>query len=344
MVHKNEISSGLSTPSDGSALPHSSWAKTDRARKQHYNAVSRPLRRVLCVDDSAAIQKVMKLALEGQGYAVQAVSSVAEMTRCLKHENYDLVICDGQIAGSATQHKLKELKQSLAGEIQLIILSGSYDGIDKAAYSQAGFAHVLAKPFSCADVLTQVRLLVPPLVPDGDDESCRGASQYDARPAPHRGQSTHSPAQGNKRMARRHPQHTSQHQQPFWPEPYVGAADLWSDHHSQADQDSHQPHLYKRDDDVAELAEAADHDDTDDTKGLSVASSLSPSLQLSALELDLVAAEVLGRISKNLSQQIHQELAKMVSQNIQKNIRTLIREELESLADRRSTFAAGKMK
>ena len=340
MAHEYKISSGVPTISDGSVLSPSLWSKSGSANV-HHDAVSRPLRRVLCVDDSEAIQKVMKLALKDQGYAVQAVSSVVEMTRCLKHNSYDLLICDGQIAGSATQHKLKELKQSLAAETQLIILSGSYDGIDKVAYGQAGFAHVLAKPFSCADVLTQVKSLVPPLVSDGADESRQGASQYDAHPARHRVQSIHSPVHGSDRSEHVNAP-TAKDQQPFWPEPYVGAADLWADHGSHA---THGTSQHKRDDNLAELSESASYGDSKAVGSvLSSSSAPLPAMRLSAMELDLVAAEVLERIAKSLSQQIHQELAKMVSQNIQKDIRSLIREELESIADRRSTFSISKIK
>lgn len=271
-----------------------------------------PLPKILCVDASEAIQKVLKLALADQGYELCVVSSLAQMLEQLKRTQYEVLICDGHIAGAAKEGGLKALGGG-ATLPQLIVLSGSYDQMAKEDYHQIGFEHVLTKPFSCADVLTLVRSLVPeppapaapatnpslPTIPIQRWQKPAASTLHPAPPQPSRGVDP-SP-------------------EPAWPEPYPGAASLW------ADSAGPSPQSYAQD--GAEPVKAT---------SARMGAAARP---VSAAELEWLAAEVLQRISTQVAAQIERELAKMVAQNIQTDIRSLIREELESLAERRSSFS-----
>lgn len=282
---------------------------------------------ILCVDDSEAIQKVLKLALADQGYELCVVSSLAQMLGKLKGVQYDVLICDGQIAGAAQEGGLKALGGSAASP-QLIVLSGSYDQMSKEDYHQAGFEHVLAKPFSCADVLTLVRSLVP----EPDVPSLPAMAAEDARLPTIPIQRQQRPAAGSvnpsltadKRAADASPSSAAS-----WPEPYPGAASLWTD--AAAGLPAYQP--------LSHDGTRAARDGVGTEPVQRAPARMAGPRRLSAGELEWLAAEVLQRISTQLAAQIQRELAKMVAQNIQTDIRSLIREELESLAERRSSFS-----
>lgn len=112
---------------------------------------------VLLADDSLAIQKVMKLALDGH-YELKVVNSMSQIIGLLNQHSYELLICDGTIAGSSTATKLSQIKQQFPS-MQILILKGSFD---HHFFDQAdGFDHVLSKPFSRADVVKAVRSLIP---------------------------------------------------------------------------------------------------------------------------------------------------------------------------------------
>ena len=273
--------------------------------------------RILLADDSSAIQKVIKLSLRDHPYEISVVSSMEDLQAQLNREDYQLLICDGEIAGKHTLSQLKQLKKTYGDHsLTMLILRGSFDSLDVAAYREAGFAHVLSKPFTVAEILEGVRALTP---------SPR------SQPAGAGGETTDS-----------HPNKASAS---FWPvassdpsingavgamiEPFPEASTLWQSSSSAGEKlstigDSE--------------AEGTEDNQTDASHKPSYEGAITGRASLTSLDLDLIAAEVTSRVKLAMQKEIQLELSRFVKGHVKKELRTLIREELESIANQRSRF------
>ena len=50
--------------------------------------------KILIIDDEANLRELLRIVLEGEGYATQQASTVAEAHQHLAREKFDLVLCD----------------------------------------------------------------------------------------------------------------------------------------------------------------------------------------------------------------------------------------------------------
>ncbi|MCY4443540.1 MAG: response regulator [Proteobacteria bacterium] len=298
---------------------------------------------LLLADDSSAIQKVITLSLQKSAYSVVVVSSFEDLKSELKRKSYALLICDGKLSGLRSAEMLKEVVQSYSS-LKVLMLKGSYDGYDEQAFCDAGFDHVLAKPFSMADIASHVASLVPltdhqhnHLPPTDSQLSRHGATAV-----------ADSSSASSFQVALREPD--SRWQKAF--EPYPGShqvmthqvrdyskgsknlkgqeqqqkkarEDLERYGLSEPSKDTREPHR----DDVPSSA---------DTSVPSLSSQALSSQALSSLDMDLIAAEVYSRLQAGIKKEIYHQLEVMVRGGVEKDIKELIREELQKLAEERS--------
>ena len=117
-----------------------------------------PSPRILLIEDDAAVQDVMQLVLEAEGYAVVVSRTRAEATALLAAVTFDLVITDGfsQVPQAVVTNTLDVLTAAGATPVALF----SAHRIDVAAAHAAGFRDLLAKPFDVETLERQVRTLL----------------------------------------------------------------------------------------------------------------------------------------------------------------------------------------
>ncbi len=114
--------------------------------------------RVLVVDDEIAIQRFLRVALNGEGFIVLEAGTGQEALQALAVERPDLVLLDlglPDIDGVEITRRLREWSQ-----VPVIILSVREQETDKIAALDAGADDYLTKPFGVGELLARIRTVL----------------------------------------------------------------------------------------------------------------------------------------------------------------------------------------
>jgi two-component system KDP operon response regulator KdpE len=114
--------------------------------------------RVLVVDDEVAIQRFLRVALNGQGFVVSEAATGQDALQALMLERPDLMILDlglPDMDGVEVTRRLREWSQ-----VPVIILSVREQEVDKIAALDAGADDYLTKPFGMGELLARIRTVL----------------------------------------------------------------------------------------------------------------------------------------------------------------------------------------
>jgi two-component system KDP operon response regulator KdpE len=114
--------------------------------------------RVLVVDDEIAIQRFLRVALNGQGFVIIEAANGRDALRALTLERPDLVILDlglPDMDGLEVTRRAREWSQ-----VPIIILSVREQEVDKIAALDAGADDYLTKPFGMGELLARIRTVL----------------------------------------------------------------------------------------------------------------------------------------------------------------------------------------
>jgi two-component system KDP operon response regulator KdpE len=114
--------------------------------------------RVLVVDDEVAIQRFLRVALNGQGFVVSEAATGQDALQVLMLERPDLMILDlglPDMDGVEVTRRLREWSQ-----VPVIILSVREQEVDKIAALDAGADDYLTKPFGMGELLARIRTVL----------------------------------------------------------------------------------------------------------------------------------------------------------------------------------------
>lgn len=115
----------------------------------------------MVVDDDPVIQKLVRLNLEMQGYAVITAGDGLECLAKAGGENPDVVILDVMMPGLSGLEALRALKADPAtAAIPVLLLSAKAQPSDLAEGRTAGADDYLAKPFDPEDLVQRVGRLI----------------------------------------------------------------------------------------------------------------------------------------------------------------------------------------
>lgn len=114
--------------------------------------------RVLVVDDEVAIQRFLRVALNGEGFVVREAATGKDALLALAMERPDLVLLDlglPDMDGVEVTRRLREWSQ-----VPVIILSVREQEVDKIAALDAGADDYLSKPFGMGELLARIRTVL----------------------------------------------------------------------------------------------------------------------------------------------------------------------------------------
>jgi two-component system KDP operon response regulator KdpE len=114
--------------------------------------------RVLVVDDEVAIQRFLRVALNGEGFIVLEAATGQDALVALTLERPDLVLLDlglPDMDGVEVTRRLREWSQ-----VPVIILSVREQETDKIAALDAGADDYLTKPFGVGELLARIRTVL----------------------------------------------------------------------------------------------------------------------------------------------------------------------------------------
>jgi len=105
-------------------------------------------KKILVADDSLTIQKVIRLALSGDGYEIQTVSDGKEALEQASLFRPDIFIIDVSLPiYDAYQVREQLIKKPDLKNIPVILMSSAFEKVDETRSKQLGFAGHLIKPF-----------------------------------------------------------------------------------------------------------------------------------------------------------------------------------------------------
>ena len=117
--------------------------------------------KVLVVDDSLSVRKVVEKALEGRGLQVLAAASGSEAIEMLERDRPDVVICD-VILPDKDGYQICQYVRSHAvmGATPVLLISGIDNGTVQARAAEVRSDEVLFKPFGVDDLVRKIDRLL----------------------------------------------------------------------------------------------------------------------------------------------------------------------------------------
>ena len=109
-------------------------------------------KKILVIDDSEAIRKMMEVKLQDQGHQVEfAVTGEDGLTRAQAQE-FQLIFLDVMLPGINGYEVCRRLKREIRVRCPVILLTSKSSRIDKLRGSLASADHYLTKPLEIADL------------------------------------------------------------------------------------------------------------------------------------------------------------------------------------------------
>lgn len=116
-------------------------------------------RRILVADDSSTIQKVIKIAFSRFDVEMVEAGSYIEALAAIARGVPDALIADASLPGAQGPNDFAKLQTESRGAPTLL-LAGTYEAVDEAAFRRAGFQHFLKKPFESGDLVAIIERLL----------------------------------------------------------------------------------------------------------------------------------------------------------------------------------------
>ncbi len=126
--------------------------------------------RILVVDDSATMQKVVRIALSRFDVAVVAAATIIEALSEVSKTSPDLIIIDALISGTRSLDDLKSLATE-AKNCPFLLLVGTHQNINEGDYRSCGFKAFLRKPFESADMVVSIAKTLGRSLPQSGGET-----------------------------------------------------------------------------------------------------------------------------------------------------------------------------
>lgn len=109
----------------------------------------------LIIDDEVPIRRLLRVALEGAGYAVQEAETGSHGLQAIAHVRPDVILLDlglPDMDGLTVLQRLREWSQT-----PVVVLTVRDDEQDKVAALDRGADDYVTKPFSTAELLARLR-------------------------------------------------------------------------------------------------------------------------------------------------------------------------------------------
>src|SRR5687767_3053390 len=118
--------------------------------------------KVLVIDDSVSVRKVVERALAGRQIDVVTAASGEEGMERLDTEHPDIVVCD-VVMPDRDGYEICEFvkRHATLGRTPVLLMSGIVNDEVRDKATQAGSAGVLAKPFAGEDLVRHIEALLP---------------------------------------------------------------------------------------------------------------------------------------------------------------------------------------
>ena len=115
------------------------------------------MKRILVIDDEAAILDVLRLVLECEGYEIDTLASGERLNDSMRQHKPDVILLDFSLPGETGDRIARRLKsQDDTKNIPIIMLS-AHHAVEPIAFA-SGVNAFLPKPFSIDDLVKTIEL------------------------------------------------------------------------------------------------------------------------------------------------------------------------------------------
>ncbi len=134
-------------------------------------------RRVLVVDDEAAIRELVGSYLRAEGFeVVEAIDGEDALARFVEHP-VDVVVLDLRLPAMSGLDVLREIRRT--SSVYVIVLSARAEESDKLVGLELGADDYVTKPFSPRELVARVRAVLRRERDDDTSESTDGVVRFD---------------------------------------------------------------------------------------------------------------------------------------------------------------------
>jgi len=113
-------------------------------------------RKILVVDDSPTLRKLLRFYLQKKGYAVEEAHNGRVGLKCISRETFDLIILDMAMPIMNGAQVLEELKEMDDFKTPILILSADKEEESKATGISLGASYYMTKPFKPPEVVERI--------------------------------------------------------------------------------------------------------------------------------------------------------------------------------------------
>lgn len=130
-------------------------------------------RRVLIVDDDAALRQLLRLTLPAEEYRLLEAADGQEALEIVERQKPDLVLLDWRMPSRSGEEVLAELK-AFFPEVPVVVLTAEIEARHRMVAETLGADVFLTKPFSPLQLLDTVERLLTVAAPSAHTPSVAG--------------------------------------------------------------------------------------------------------------------------------------------------------------------------
>jgi DNA-binding response OmpR family regulator len=117
-----------------------------------------PAHRIVAVDDEESLLKVVRYALEHEGFEVHTASDAAGGAFLFEEVHPDLMILDVMLPGKSGLDLARDIRQ--LSNVPIIMLSARGDEVDRILGLEFGADDYVTKPFSPRELVSRVKAIL----------------------------------------------------------------------------------------------------------------------------------------------------------------------------------------
>ena len=119
------------------------------------------MERIYIIEDDENIMNLLKIALEGFGYAAEGFETAEEGLARMREEKPDLVIFDWMLPGMDGTEAIKEVRNTEQLKyVPIMLLTAKEKELDKVVGLDCGADDYMVKPFGVLELSARIRSLL----------------------------------------------------------------------------------------------------------------------------------------------------------------------------------------
>jgi len=127
-------------------------------------------KRILLVEDEAAIREMTAMALERAGYQVSEAADAAEAERLLVDGVPDLILLDWMLPGGSGIELARRLRrEEFSREVPIIMLTARSEEDDRIRGLESGADDYVTKPFSPRELVARIKAVMRRSSPEQEE-------------------------------------------------------------------------------------------------------------------------------------------------------------------------------